>query len=133
MEYWLKAFVSGIPHKVFLDVEHVPYTPMTGLMVAQGSGEDKQQRIDGWTEVVLTMVQDGLSRDAAQGEGRTTWRLHCPKESLREIVESEEVLHEKLRVRCGELYEHAMDAETPLIRFVTEEEIPCNVCHGESD
>lgn len=133
MEYWLKAFVPGIPHDVFLDIDNVPYRPGTGLMVAQGSAENRSQCVETWAEVLCSMIQDSLERDAQQEEGSdsgTTWTLHCPGARLIEILESEEILEHKLRVKCGPLYERQIGNDPPLLRFVTAEAIPCGVCGG---
>ena len=133
LEYWLKALVPGVVHRVYLEVDNVVYRPGTGLLVSKNSAVEREQCIEAWSTVLLAMLVDGLRRDKV-AKAKTRWELHCPDARVDEIRESEEALFAKLEQTCSD-YEapQGVNAQSDLIRFMTGQPEACSVCGGECE
>jgi hypothetical protein len=136
-EHWLKAFLPGIRHVLYLGIEDTPYRPGTGLHVARAGDTECERGVQVWAEVFLAMTADaiereGLERRKGREVGLTIWEVHCPGARREEILEAEKVLMGKLKVSIAkEVWETLERSAEPVIQFVTTERVACSVCNGK--
>ena len=137
LEHWLKAFLPGIKHVLFLDIDNVPYRPGTGLLMARTNGAEREKCLEVWAEVLLAMTTQAMDREQAamvRGDqmGMTLWEVHCPGARGDEIFEAEKLLMEKLKVSIAkEMWERLQRSSEPFIRFITSDKVACAVCKGK--
>jgi len=139
LEHWLKAFIPGVKHCLFLDIENVPYRPGTGLILAQTEGAERERCIKVWAEVLLATTAEAMDREEAERAkgmevGLTIWEIHCPGAREEEIAESQEALMGKLKTNIAEQMWNRLEnvpPSEPFIHFITEEQIACPVCKGK--